>query len=860
MKKTTHLLSVLLTVTLLLGLLLPCSGWVSAEDDMPVYKNGVYEIETYEQLRTAAAAAYYGRTVKLVADIEVNDRENDREIIVQHGGTMSLDLNGHTLKRSTMSLDCCLIRVENDATFTIFDSSAQKTGQCIFHTSAPVQTAGVILNSGGQVTIENGTYLLSVDDTGSFCGVITAESGTTTIQGGSFDATGCGQAGCGVLLLHWAYLYETPMMFINGGTFFANTGIHISPYNRFISYGCYFPVVFMTDGTFHITGEDEYSGFAYCNNGWGHVYVGGGTIPTHCLNKDSYRLAQGSTSETISMKNPAGKQMSYYKVTNPVVLHDSASDPYIDDLIIMRLMQDWANRYTNSPTVLEHNPMLEELMTTPRTVMVDRKQVDPVTLTIFNPDFCTDIKWYQSSDGEVWDHLTQYDGRANITIPRPQEATTIYYLFEVTMEDGTTCTDYALFLFQAAAKTTVLDTIEFHMNQPEDGQKPTDKIYISSNTLGGYYVSNVHWVDKTTGGLVNTFVAGHEYEVQVVLKAEEDFAFATNDSKSALKAFCNYNQATVNTVGGTTPDQTIRVTYNLGKCSAVVSTANVELCPPVAGAQRDLSPKVGKQNFTANSVDWYDVTESRFMEQGELFQNGHHYTVQVWLEIDDGFQFNNDNIIPLVKGTLNGNPAPVTVAYEQSLDEMIVLNYDFGICDSVIDTVNIVDLSIPVAGENPNSFAQTQSDDYYIASIFWNGPDGTLYDSDQFAEGVTYEAAIQLLPKKYGTQPLFTFAANSRAYVNNMPADRVELSGNALIVYASYTCEASRLIGDVNLDGSVSAADALEVLKSVVGKVTLTEEQTKVADVDGNGKADAADALTILKKVVGKIDKFPVEQ
>ncbi|MBR6548101.1 MAG: dockerin type I repeat-containing protein, partial [Clostridia bacterium] len=118
----------------------------------------------------------------------------------------------------------------------------------------------------------------------------------------------------------------------------------------------------------------------------------------------------------------------------------------------------------------------------------------------------------------------------------------------------------------------------------------------------------------------------------------------------------------------------------------------------------------------------------------------------------------------------------------------------------------------------------------------------------------------QLLSKKYGTQPLFTFATNSRAYVNNTPADRVELSGNSLIVYASYTCEASRLIGDVDMDGSVTAADALEVLKSVVGKVTLTEEQFIAADVDGSGKVDAADALDILKKVVGKIDKFPVEQ
>ncbi len=65
--------------------------------------------------------------------------------------------------------------------------------------------------------------------------------------------------------------------------------------------------------------------------------------------------------------------------------------------------------------------------------------------------------------------------------------------------------------------------------------------------------------------------------------------------------------------------------------------------------------------------------------------------------------------------------------------------------------------------------------------------------------------------------------------------------------------------GDIDGDKKITAADALEVLKSVVGKVILTESQVVATDVDGSGKADAADALLILKKVVGKIDKFPVE-
>ncbi len=68
------------------------------------------------------------------------------------------------------------------------------------------------------------------------------------------------------------------------------------------------------------------------------------------------------------------------------------------------------------------------------------------------------------------------------------------------------------------------------------------------------------------------------------------------------------------------------------------------------------------------------------------------------------------------------------------------------------------------------------------------------------------------------------------------------------------------LYGDIDCNGVVSAADALEGLKFVVGKATLSEQQTLNGDVDGNGVISAADALLILHKVVGNIQSFPVEQ
>ncbi len=70
----------------------------------------------------------------------------------------------------------------------------------------------------------------------------------------------------------------------------------------------------------------------------------------------------------------------------------------------------------------------------------------------------------------------------------------------------------------------------------------------------------------------------------------------------------------------------------------------------------------------------------------------------------------------------------------------------------------------------------------------------------------------------------------------------------------------SVVYGDIEGDLTVSAADALMALKSVVGKVELGDYETLMGDVDGDKTITATDALLILQKVVGKIQKFPVQE
>lgn len=63
--------------------------------------------------------------------------------------------------------------------------------------------------------------------------------------------------------------------------------------------------------------------------------------------------------------------------------------------------------------------------------------------------------------------------------------------------------------------------------------------------------------------------------------------------------------------------------------------------------------------------------------------------------------------------------------------------------------------------------------------------------------------------------------------------------------------------GDADKSGSVTAEDALTVLKHVVGITALDEEAQLLADADMSGSISAEDALSILKYVVGILEIVP---
>ena len=74
----------------------------------------------------------------------------------------------------------------------------------------------------------------------------------------------------------------------------------------------------------------------------------------------------------------------------------------------------------------------------------------------------------------------------------------------------------------------------------------------------------------------------------------------------------------------------------------------------------------------------------------------------IWVRTTDGNEFtlydNGVSIVPNVSATVNGYYANVIKAYDQDPSRVIVVEYDFGMCnDSVIENITVVDVTEPVA-------------------------------------------------------------------------------------------------------------------------------------------------------------------
>ncbi len=339
-------------------------------------------------------------------------------------------------------------------------------------------------------------------------------------------------------LRHNAPVYTVPHCNIYGGTFYGKiSNFEVSSFDNYSKYGCFYPSVYVYDGEFYIAKpDDEYAGFAYCNNGWGQVIVAGGTTFYKCLNS-SDQLYVDNVSKNLTTVEYDSKTGYYYEITPPTMI--GSEDLTLTERLSNKLMKKEVSYYSSKGTVYQTNKeTIDAILGYVDTIEVPAAEEESPLLWIENTDNVKTVSWYMSDeahyDGEntPWSELGDYRGKV---LPfrfdfRPEEETLLYIRSLITMNDGEKIEDVVAIHYEELKPNPPISSVEVTgVDEPVIGAHPD----FSVDETAMYYINAVYWTDVTTSKHVNlketdVFEAGHTYELEVWLRTNDGYKFKTD--------------------------------------------------------------------------------------------------------------------------------------------------------------------------------------------------------------------------------------------------------------------------------------------------------------------------------------------
>jgi len=362
--------------------------------------------------------------------------------------------------------------------------------------------------------------------------------------------------------------------------------------------------------------------------------------------------------------------------------------------------------------------------------------------------------------------------------------------------------------------------VNIHVNSPVAGKNIpfyTEDVYLVPE---GCSVKEITWYENGEGVSTSQFIAGNSYKAEIVLVADDGVRL-----KNPLdSATINYKNASVSAYAGNI-ETGIVLTVDFGECPDVVNAVELTVKAPKEGNTPSyiVDDESNAYSAVTDPVDnsyvrkWFESPDGesnwREMSRTDKYKAGYYYRLYVDVNTLNGNQFavydNGSSIVPDVSATVNGYYANVIKAYEQDPSEYITVKYDFGICnDSVIESVAVVDVKAPVAGENPQFVCnllgtgygiQNLDDTWYrINSITWKDEDSFntyLGEDDVFVPGRRYRFTVYIEAEEgyeFATTKDGYARPQNTATVNGKAATAILPTSNATtkqeIVYI-FTCE-----------------------------------------------------------------------
>ena len=557
-------------------------------------------------------------------------------------------------------------------------------------------------------------------------------------------------------------------------------------------------------------------------------YLGSPVIPTQCIDQQSNAVCDE-------------KSMTVY--------------PLGGDLPLYRIVED-IGIYLNSPLAYETPAAKNEIYSLPDGCSVDS------------------IAWYENgkliSDPSVVYFKEGSSYYAKITLSADNATKFKYTLTEEDIsvngnESQFTLRDdrHILITAEFGKCKAALESAQFSVSSPCAGYTPDYNVRYDDDrysVCGGYenYTDYRIWYvsDNGTDGWTvmdtdDTFEAGKYYRFSFDIVAGEGEEFAVRNAGSSIQpdisAKVNTRAATVSKAFEQDPSRYVTVTYDFGACPNLID--RIELLtnyPPVDGdtvhytvsSASDAYYVVGQNSSHYDDyVKWY-VSDNglddtwTLMGRTSKFEAGKYYRLYVDVHTSAGYEFMTrdlGSIEPYVYPTVNGCYANVIKAYEQDPSEYVTVVYDFGYCnDSVVENIEITDVTAPVAGEKPSYYynikgtgyhtdptANAYYDDwmhnqqlyYAINGIQWwdmtSGSAKDVYENDSFIAGHRYKCRLSLVTDEgYDFLNLRDHDAFPTATVNGMPAEIDEdwtKAGQARVLY-EFTCE-PQTVSSVRITG-----------------------------------------------------------
>ena len=408
-------------------------------------------------------------------------------------------------------------------------------------------------------------------------------------------------------------------------------------------------------------------------------------------------------------------------------------------------------------------------------------------------------------------------------------------------------------------------SVNAHVNSPEAGEHPDFCGHVESYAADIIYIS---WYDSTSKRTLtenDEFISGHSYTVTMRLKTKDEFTyFPKSGSTPTVSAYLNYGSVTPRAVSGYDAGTVIEISRSLGTCPNTISSVDITVVPPVAGRYSNDTPEMNSTSYKlypTDPVTWYDETARRSLSYAEAFLDGHSYTVSVWIKASDGYVFKTNGTDVGILASVNGNVAPVQIAYEQAADEVVEVIYNFEPCSTYLDKVEIVNYTKPAPGLTPYyDLLSVDNDLYTIESVKWYDSNGhEMSEGDVFDYGTEYKIRIKIVPSVFGTVYMHKFNNSTKVYLNNelLPSSSVSVGTYSIVINDRTTTPRRSdmgddpLPGDINGDGSVDMKDVLLLRRSIAGLVTLTAAETTCADVNRDKSVDMKDVLLLRRVIAG---------